>query len=134
MALSSLLASASSARPADTITVPAIPTTARTVAHFFMVGVTIVRVYCIRSSSIWPNRTTGTMLLLRFFSRQETGSLLEGSRYSGYSDKFGVEFGYRTRSGAEAQSSIRIIRAGRQVALQVAGFGPPGAPFRCQTA
>ena len=54
-------------------------------------------------------------------------------------DKFGAEFGYRNRPGAEAQSSIKIIialaaRAVRQVAPQVPGFGPPGAPFRCQTA
>ena len=41
--------------------------------------------------------------------------------------------------GAEAQSPIKIViasaaRAGRQIARQVPGFGPPGAPFRCQTA
>src|SRR6516162_3917871 len=69
MALSSLLASASSARPADTVAVPAIPTTARTVAHFFMVSVPIVTLYGIHSSAIWPNGTAGTMWLIWFFFR-----------------------------------------------------------------
>src|SRR6516165_760217 len=69
MALSSLLASASSARPADTIRFPAIPTTARTVAHFFMAGVPIVTLCGIRSSAIWPNETAGTMWLIWFFFR-----------------------------------------------------------------
>src|SRR5262245_9679244 len=52
MALSRLLACVSPARPTDILAVPAMPTSARTVAPAALA--TLLMIWCMRSSSIWP--------------------------------------------------------------------------------
>src|SRR5271169_5387888 len=92
MALSRLLAFASSARPADIFAVPAVATTARTATHLFMVLVSFLTVHCIRFSAIWPGADCpGSHVIDLFFAEKEPGR--------GYGVKLGVELGHGSAPG-----------------------------------
>src|SRR6516164_2721711 len=64
MALSRLLAFASSARPADKFPVPAAASTHRTTTHFGPVLEPILNIYCIRSSALWLAEISGRQLII----------------------------------------------------------------------
>ena len=67
MALSRLLAFASSARPADILVATVAAITARTAPHFATVLVSFPNVYRIRSSAVWLGEIAlGAMLLICF--------------------------------------------------------------------